>query len=189
MTRFVRVAAYAAIAVITACAEVRIARAQADPEAAPDAGPEWTKSETYRPARRFRATANLLPESKAIMESIKSGAYYGMPSNPGFGRGGARAGTYEAPPPPPPRKKSGAPGIVAGLVFERADKRPVAGVNLQLVSTEANFALEKLVARTDSAGYYEFKDVEPGRWYLSVVTDRLNPKYAPLRAGVYVTVA
>jgi hypothetical protein len=81
------------------------------------------------------------------------------------------------------------PGRVAGLVYESGTRAPLAGVMLRLVSTEPQWAVERLEARTDSAGYYEFKRVDPGAWLLGVVTDRLSTRYAPPRSPRPVTVA
>jgi len=87
------------------------------------------------------------------------------------------------------RKKSGAPGRLGGLVYERGTRRPVPYVTVRLTSTEPQYVVEKLEARTDSAGYYEFKTVEPGKWSLLVVADRLNPIYAKPRGSQTITVA
>jgi hypothetical protein len=191
-------AAVALSAIAVLVAQPRDAHAQAGVEAArltqsstenaPQPGPDWAKSDTPRPASRFRGQQSYglmgYLHSEGYAGSVGAGLPYG--NKPRFGTG---SGGYDAPPPLPARKKSGAPGVVAGLVYQRADKLPVGGVTLNLISTETTFARETLVARTDSAGYYEFKAVEPGRWYLAVVADRLNPKWAPVRTGAIVTVA
>ena len=88
-----------------------------------------------------------------------------------------------------PRKKSGAPGRIGGLVYERGTTRPVPGVRLVLTSTEPQYDIETYEARTDSAGYYEFASVEPGRWYVGVEADRLPATFAAPRAGRRLTVA
>jgi hypothetical protein len=207
MTRSVRsvapsvALAFAALALVFASA--RDARAQGGIEAArltqhatenappPDAGPDWTRTTTPRPASRFRTLANMPPEAHGIMGQLKTGTYPGWSGRGAItGRGGGARGRQQVVEEVvlPPRKKSGAPGVVAGLVFQRANKLPVAGVVMQLISNETTFARERIEARTDSAGYYEFPAVEPGRWSLSVVGDRLNPAWAPLRAARVVTV-
>lgn len=77
-----------------------------------------------------------------------------------------------------PRKPSGAPGTVAGRVVERRSNAPVPGVLLSLTSTEQQYVIERLLARTDSTGRYQFADVEPGRWSLVVIADRLPATYS-----------
>jgi len=76
------------------------------------------------------------------------------------------------------RPVSGAPGTVAGLVYERGTKTPVANVQITLVSTEIEYVETTLTARTDSAGYYEFARVEPGLWRLSIRRDGLPMTWA-----------
>ncbi|MEP7028347.1 MAG: hypothetical protein ABI960_07120, partial [Candidatus Eisenbacteria bacterium] len=85
--------------------------------------------------------------------------------------------------------KSGAPGRVAGLVYENRTRRPIAGVIVRMVSTEPEYEVERIDARTDSAGYYEFARVEPGSWRLGIVSDRLPARYAPPRSSRLVTVS
>jgi hypothetical protein len=142
-------------------------------------GPEWAGDED-RPAARFRGR----------------GLFGGPGLEPGqFTRygllGGSTGGARGAIEQPVRRKRppSGAPGVVAGLVYERDGQKPVAGVIVVLASTEPEYEPERREARTDAAGYYEFADVEPGRWEVAVAPDRLAPSYAALRAGPIVTVA
>jgi hypothetical protein len=89
------------------------------------------------------------------------------------------------------RTPSGAPGKVAGLVYERGSKLPLANVHVSLVSTEPDYVVVTHTARTDSAGYYEFPAVEPGRWQLSIPADGLTllGKYAPPRLPQVFTLA
>jgi hypothetical protein len=89
----------------------------------------------------------------------------------------------------PPRKPSGAPGRVAGTVVEKGTRLGVAGVILSLTSTEPQFAVETLLARSDSSGHYEFPSVEPGRWSLVVVRDQVPKTYGALAGARVVTVA
>ena len=91
---------------------------------------------------------------------------------------GQTAPAAAAVPARPPRKPSGKPARLAGLIVERAGGAAVADVILSLTSTEPEFAVETLLARTDSAGRYGFPTVEPGRWSLDVVRDRLPRAYA-----------
>jgi hypothetical protein len=96
-----------------------------------------------------------------------------------------------APEPPPrvPRPASGAPGTVAGLVYERGTQAPIANVSVTLVSTEPQYIETTLTARTDSAGYYEFAAVEPGLWRLSIQRDGLPMTWAVPRLAPALSVA
>jgi hypothetical protein len=78
----------------------------------------------------------------------------------------------------PPRQPSGKSARLAGTVAERTAGAAVADVVVSLTSAEPEFAVETLLARTDSAGRYAFPAVEPGRWSLGVVQDRLPAAYA-----------
>lgn len=101
---------------------------------------------------------------------------------------GRRAGAPE-PPPLLVRPASGAPGKVAGLVYERGTKVPLPNVIVSLVSTEPQYVVTRLTARTDSAGYYEFPAVEPGRWSLWVPRDGLPMTHATPRVAPAITLA
>ena len=96
-----------------------------------------------------------------------------------------------APEPPPrvARPASGAPGTVAGLVYERGSKAPIANVTVTLVSTEPEYVETTLAARTDSAGYYEFAAVEPGLWRLSIPRDGLPMTWAVPRLAPALSMA
>lgn len=89
------------------------------------------------------------------------------------------------------RPASGAPGRIAGLVYDRTTRAPLGYVTVVLVSTEPQYVVTTLTARTDSAGYYEFPAVEPGRWSLGIVDEglSLHAAYAPPRSPQVLTVA
>jgi hypothetical protein len=89
----------------------------------------------------------------------------------------------------PRRPRSGAPGRVRGAVHERAAARPAAGLDVQLVSADSEYAVETLHARTDSSGRYEFAEVEPGAWTLGPARDRLPRTYAAVGADPRLAVA
>lgn len=103
-------------------------------------------------------------------------------------RGGPRA---PAGPARVARPASGAPGRVAGLVYDRTTRVPLAYVTVFLASTEPQYVPTTLTARTDSAGYYEFTAVEPGRWSLGIAAEglTLHDAYAPPRDPRIVTLA
>jgi len=154
--------------------------------------PEWAQKNGASPASRFvtGGRAGLADGSWFQSQGIVSGSFTHMigGGNPGGGRvGGANA----APPEPvkKPRPRSSAPGLLAGLVYEAGTKRPVGGVLVRLVSTDPEFAVERLDARTDSAGYYEFPRVEPGAWRLGLVDDAIPTAFVPLRARRSITLA
>ncbi|MGH7724821.1 MAG: hypothetical protein ACREOU_05275 [Candidatus Eiseniibacteriota bacterium] len=193
----VRFAAYSLfVPTALACAAPALVHAQAGVEystiagqsvttlrGAPAPAPEWSAPEAERPASRFTLSKGWSSwfgaESSAAFKSLRSGG-------PAAASGRAPV-EYEVV--RPARPKSGAPGKVAGLVYERDGKRPLANVYVGLVSTEPEYKVVRLEARTDSAGYYEFKTVEPGRWAVQVIEDRLPTIFAPPRIGHIVTVA
>jgi hypothetical protein len=84
---------------------------------------------------------------------------------------------------------SGAPGKVAGLVFEHGTKVPIAGVTVALVSDDPGYVVTRLTARTDSAGYYEFAKVEPGRWLVSIPREGLPAQWALPRLPAAIQLA
>ena len=84
---------------------------------------------------------------------------------------------------------SGAPGKVAGLVYERGTKVPVGNVTVALVSSDPGYVVTTLTARTDSAGYYEFAKVEPGRWILAIPRDGLAMTWALPRLPATIQLA
>ncbi len=149
----------------------------------PAPAPDWRAPEEERPAARFTLSRGWSDwfgeESSAAFKRLRTG-------------GPAAASGYRPSEPEPvrlPRKKSGAPGKVAGLVYEREGKRPLANVYVGLVSTEPDYVVVRLEARTDSAGYYEFGTVEPGQWAVQVIEDRLPAALSPPRVGHRLTVA
>ena len=87
------------------------------------------------------------------------------------------------------RTPSGAPGKVAGLVYEHGTKTPVGNVTVALVSDDPGYVVTTLTARADSAGYYEFPQVEPGRWTLSIPRDGLPQTWALPRRPAAFTLA
>jgi hypothetical protein len=104
-------------------------------------------------------------------------------------RGRAARGRGQAPPPLLVRVPSGAPGKVGGLVYERGTKIPVANVTVALVSSDPGYVVTTLTARTDSAGYYEFAKVEPGRWTVSIPRDGLPLTWALPRLPAAIRLA
>jgi len=147
--------------------------------------PDWAKGNDAAPATRFVKGAGIADGSWFRAIGSESGAFSSL-GGPAAGPAPARV----APPPPRPvRPKSNAPGRVAGLVYESGSKRPLAGVMVGLVSTEPQWATERLEARTDSAGYYEFPRVDPGAWLLGIPGDQLSTRWVAPRAGRPVTVA
>jgi hypothetical protein len=62
-------------------------------------------------------------------------------------------------------------------------------VLVRLVSTDPAWQVEKLDARTDSAGYYEFARVDPGPWRLGLVADAVPPAFVPLRVTRAIAMA
>ena len=60
-------------------------------------------------------------------------------------------------------------GIVEGVVFYEGGERPVAGMNIQLVSTEGEVVME---SETAFDGYYAFEFVLPGEYVVQA-----DPKY------------
>ena len=145
--------------------------------------PDWAAGDESAPATRFVKGAGIADGSWFRSIGHEPGAFSSL------------GGSAAAPPRPiavvqkPARPKSKDPGRVAGLVYEQGTRAPLAGVTVRLVSTEPQWAVERLEARTDSAGYYEFPRVEPGAWLLGIVGDRLSTRYAPPRAPRAVTVA
>jgi hypothetical protein len=146
--------------------------------------PEWTKGNESSPASRFVTGASDRPWFKAGGIPPDTGTLFkrGAPLN-----GGAAPVYVE--PPKPKRPRSNAPARVAGLVFEVGTKRPIGGALVRLVSTDPAYAVERLDARTDSAGYYEFPRVEPGPWRLGLVQDAVATTYVPPRVGRSITLA
>ncbi len=100
------------------------------------------------------------------------------PPTTGAIRNRSTRGRAPAPPPRVERPRSGQPGTVAGLVYERGTKVPIANASVSLVSTETQYVVTVLTARTDSAGYYEFPAVEPGLWRVSIPRDGLHQTWA-----------
>jgi hypothetical protein len=146
-------------------------------------GPAWSTGKPDGPAIRFKvARGQWWGSPGAVGGAVPLDAYR---DRAGVG-GGEGEGALPA---RRPRPRSGKPGLVAGLVCEAGTRLPGANVTLTLTSTEPEYTVETLTARTDSAGYYEFRDVEPGAWAITVVADRLNPRWAPPRVGRLVTVA
>lgn len=86
------------------------------------------------------------------------------------------------------RPVSGAPGAISGQVLERGTAKPVAGVLVQLVSTEPQYVIETKLARTDSSGSWTITDVEPGRWSLAVDAERLPHTYGCAESARLVVV-
>jgi hypothetical protein len=148
------------------------------------ARPDWAKDENSAPATRFVQGAGIADGSWFRAMGVEPGAFSSI------GQGSAaqpqRAITVV---PKPARPKSKDPGRVAGLVYEQGTKAPLAGVTVRMVSTEPQWAVERLEARTDSAGYYELPRVEPGAWLLGIVGDRLSTRYAPPRTPLPLAVA
>ena len=144
--------------------------------------PDWAKGEDSAPATRFIQGAGIADGSWFRAMGLEAGAFSSIGRNTGQPQRAITAA------PKPARPKSREPGRVAGLVYEQGTKAPLAGVTVRLVSTEPQWAVERLEARTDKAGYYEFPRVDPGAWLLGVVGDRLSTRYAPPRAPRPVTV-
>jgi hypothetical protein len=65
----------------------------------------------------------------------------------------------------------------------------VPNVLLHLVSTEPQYVIETKLARTDSTGAWSITDVEPGRWLLSVDTERLPVTFASAESARIVMVS
>jgi hypothetical protein len=147
------------------------------------ARPDWAMGDDSAPATRFVKGAGIADGSWFRSIGSEPGAF----SNLGGGAAAPPRGIYVVQKPARPKSKE--PGVVAGLVYERGTRAPLAGVIVRLVSTEPQWAVEHLEARTDSAGYYEFKRVDPGAWLLGIVGDRLSTRYAPPRSPRPVTVA
>jgi hypothetical protein len=149
------------------------------------ARPDWARGDDSAPATRFIKGAGIADGSWFRSTGPAPGASTGL-AGPGAP---AQPRTVYVPPPRPARPKSNAPGRVAGLVYENGTRRPLGGVVMRMMSTEPQWAIERLEARTDSSGYYEFPRVEPGAWLLGVVNDKLSTRYAPPRTPRAVTVA
>lgn len=149
------------------------------------ARPEWATDDESAPATRFVKGAGIADGSWFRAIGVQPGVFSSL------GKGYVPPGTVKesAPRPRPARPKSSTPGRVAGLVYETGTRKPLAGVVMRMMSTEPQWAIERIEARTDSAGYYEFARVEPGAWVLGVVSDKLSTRYAPPRAPRAVTVA
>jgi len=173
----------AALAPAPAFAQGMIEAGAITSQSATVARPDWAKDEKAAPARRFVEGAGIADGSWFRAMGVEPGAFSsivgGSASQP------QRAITVVQ---KPSRPKSREPGRVAGLVFEQGTKAPLAGVMVRLVSTEPQWATERLEARTDSAGYYEFPRVEPGAWLLGIVGDRLSTRYAPPRTPLSLAV-
>jgi len=146
--------------------------------------PDWAQGDDV-PAVRFVKGAGIADGSWFRSIGSEPGAF-------------SHLNDKSVPPPPagttysvlkPTRPKSKTPGRVAGLVYEDGTKTPLRGVLVRMLSTEAQWAPEKIEAITDSAGYYEFPKVEPGTWVLGIPSDKLSTRYAPPRAPRTVTVA
>ena len=169
---------------VPALAQAMIEAAGITSQSATVERPDWAKGDGSAPATRFIQGAGIANGSWFQAMGIEPGGFTAI------GRGiGAPSTRVAAPPPRPARPKSSAPGRVAGLVYESGSRRPVAGVILRMVSTEPQWAVERIEARTDSAGYYEFARVEPGAWLLGVPADHLSTRYAAPRTPRPVTVA
>jgi hypothetical protein len=145
--------------------------------------PDWAKGDDT-PAIRFIKGAGIADGSWFRSIGSQPGAFSSLGGPPQ-----ATPGRVAVAPPRPARPKSKEPGRVGGLVYENGTRAPLAGVIVRMVSTEPQWAVERLEARTDSAGYYEFPRVDPGAWKLGIVSDRLSTRYAPPRAPRSLTVA
>ncbi len=149
--------------------------------------PDWARDNPSAPASRFvvGGRAGIADGSWFKSVGLEAGGFSNMLRSGGaYGGGGQPAAPARR-----ARPKSGAPGRVAGLVYESGTMRPVAGVIVRMVSTEPQYVVERIDARTDSAGYYEFPRIEPGAWRLGIVSDRLATRYAPPRTSRAVTVS
>ena len=148
------------------------------------ARPDWAQGEDA-PATRFVKGAGIADGSWFRSIGAEPGAYssIGRPSSAPE-QSGVKYFVEK-----PKRPKSTTPGRVAGLVYESGSKAPLAGVTVRMLSTEAQWATEKLEAITDSAGYYEFPRVDPGTWVLGIPSDKLSTRYAPPRAPRTIVVA
>jgi len=144
--------------------------------------PDWAMGDEAAPATRFVKGAGIADGSWFRSIGHEAGAFSGL-----AGSAAQPQGIYVVQKPARPKSKD--PGRVAGLVYEQGTKAPLAGVTMRLVSTEPQWAVERLEARTDSSGYYEFPRVAPGSWLLGIVGDRLSTRYSPPRAPRPVTVA
>jgi hypothetical protein len=156
--------------------------------------PDWARGNESSPASRFVSGghAGIADGSWFQSQGIAPGGYTGIAGSGGGALSGmrSRGGTgTPVEPPKPMRPRSKFPGRVAGLVYEAGNKHPVGGALVRLVSTDPTYAVERLDARTDSAGYYEFPRVEPGPWRLGLVQDAVPTAYVPPRVGRAVTVA
>ena len=171
---------------VTAGAQAMIEASGITSHVSTTARPDWAQGNESGSAARFTHSGRAGIADGSWFNSI--GYVPGSFSGIGSGATGAAPRAY-TPPPRPVRPKSATPGRVAGLVYESGSKRPVAGVIVGLVSTEPEWAVERLEARTDSAGYYEFPRVDPGAWLLGIPGDHLSPRYAAPRIGRPVTVA
>jgi hypothetical protein len=147
--------------------------------------PDWARGDDAAPATRFIRGAGIASGAWFRAIGSEAGAFSGL-----LGGRSSTSATQDVPPPPrKARPKSLAPGSVKGTVQESVSRRPVAGVIVRLISTESQYVTERLEARTDSSGGYEFPRVEPGVWALAVAGDHLSTRYAPPRATRTLTIA
>ncbi len=152
--------------------------------------PDWAKGNESAPASRFvvGGRAGIADGSWFKTQGVAPGGYTGIATG-GALQGARTARGEEEAPALKPKPRSKAPARLAGLVYEAGTKRPIAGAVVRLVSTDPAWAVERVDARTDSAGYYEFPRVEPGPWRLGIVQDALAPAYVPPRVGRAITLA
>lgn len=149
------------------------------------ARPEWATDDESAPATRFVKGAGIADGSWFRAIGVQPGVFSSL--GKGYVPPGSPAGSVARPRPARPR--SSTPGRLAGLVYETGTRRPLGGVVMRMMSTEPQWATERIEARTDSAGYYEFARIEPGAWVLGVVSDKLSTQYAPPRGPRAITVA
>lgn len=147
------------------------------------ARPDWAQGQDVPATRFVSGHAGIADGSWFNAMGVQPGGFSGM-----LGGTSAQPRTVSIPV-KPKRPKSATPGRVAGLVYEDGSKAPLRGVIVRMLSTEAQWATERLEAITDSAGYYEFPRVDPGTWVIGVPSEKLSTRFAPPRAPRTLTVA
>jgi len=180
---WISIVLFAALAPAPAYAQGMIEAGTITSQSATVLRPDWALGDESAPATRFVKGAGIADGSWFRSIGHEPGAFSGLAG----GNSQVQQQIYVAPKPARPKSKD--PGRLAGLVYEQGTKAPLAGVTVRLVSTEPQWAVERLEARTDSSGYYEFPRVAPGSWLLGIVGDRLSTRYSPPRAPRAVTVA
>lgn len=158
--------------------------------------PEWRGQDEDRPAQRYSLKGDWWwwdPRASEAVEILKAG---GHPVITSTGAYDSQSGAYARPgggfvyePERRPRPSTGATGTVSGYLYEQENRRPVPHAYVTLISTEPEYEVIEREAHTDSSGLYVFQNVEPGRWAVDVLQDKLPAALSARRLGRIVTVA